>query len=88
MKIWLFQFADQACPLQSARVAAPDRIQACAAMQVMLVALQLDIALDGARPRPAEAVVLSYLGEGDYPAALIISAMSRTGETVSNEVAR
>ena len=87
MRIWLFQFADQTCAIQSARVAADDRIKACLALQPMLDGIGVVVALDGARPRPAEGVVLSYLGQGEYPAGLIISAQTRAGDTFTNEVA-
>jgi hypothetical protein len=89
MKLWLFQFTDSSCPMESARVVADDRPLACAAMQLLLSQVGSEVSLDGARPRPAEGVLLSLLGlQTTIAGPVVQSCKMRDGSVVANPEAR
>ncbi len=86
MKLWSFLFTKAEFPLESARVAAADRVDACAQMEAVLREIGRPMILVALSRYPADGVLLSYMGEVDLTAPGIVSAILPNGATVDDKV--
>lgn len=81
MKLWSFLFTRPDHDLQSARVAAPDRVVAC-----MIMGAELGVDITPARDRRTD-VICQYAGEVEMLEASLVRAVRRDGRLVIGSAA-